>query len=248
VFYYSGHAIKELIDITNAAIHVSNSGDFYPGTSDRVVYITGTEGEVSLAQSLVWEMVGQQAFDDDSLTWEPSVAKENPGEFDSVEVEGKVAVPASFSGFILGKGGKTIQAIAQESSVSLSMDSKECGDLTSERVLSIAGTAASCMNCTSLVLAKLLEMGGGKFEYVQKGTTYPKSLGFSFSASSADNKGDRVVYSHESRDRGGEHKTTGKGRAAGSSNGPSGGGRGTASVDLINSNIHFLFFFLINQE
>lgn len=51
----------------------------------RVIYITGTESEVSLAQSLVWEMIGQQTYDSDgtlNLIWEPSKAKDNPGEYD----------------------------------------------------------------------------------------------------------------------------------------------------------------------
>ena len=34
-FCSSGKAIKDLIEITNASVHVSNSNDFYPGTSDR---------------------------------------------------------------------------------------------------------------------------------------------------------------------------------------------------------------------
>lgn len=36
-----GSAIKELIEITEAKIHVSNISDTYPGTSDRIVYIIG---------------------------------------------------------------------------------------------------------------------------------------------------------------------------------------------------------------
>lgn len=37
------------------------------------------------------------------------------------------------------------------------------------------GTAAGCMNCTSLILSKLLEEG--KISYVVRGTTYPRNLG-----------------------------------------------------------------------
>jgi len=51
----------------------------------RVIYITGSESEVSLAQSLVWEMIGQQTFDSDGslgLGWEPAKAKDSPGEYD----------------------------------------------------------------------------------------------------------------------------------------------------------------------
>jgi hypothetical protein len=92
------------MEITQASVHVSNITDFYPGTNDRslnyslfsitnsnnfnlvrVIYITGSEAEVSLAQSLVWEMIGQQTFDSDGslgLSWEPAKAKDSPGEYD----------------------------------------------------------------------------------------------------------------------------------------------------------------------
>jgi len=173
------------MEISGASVHVSNSMDFYPGTNDRVIYITGTESEVSLAQSLVWEMIGQQTFDSDGslgLGWEPAKAKDSPGEYDNVEVSGKISIPVVLCGVILGRGGATIKAIAEESSVSLVMDGKEMGsEVTQERVLTIVGTAAGCMNCTSLVLAKLLEASpSSRFEYYQKGTTYPRSMLSSF--------------------------------------------------------------------
>lgn len=175
------------MEISGASVHVSNTTDFYPGTNDRVIYITGSESEVSLAQSLVWEMIGQQTFDSDGslgLGWEPAKAKDSPGEYDNVEVSGKVSIPVFLCGVILGRGGATIKAIAEESSVSLVMDGKEMGsEVTQERVLTIVGTAAGCMNCTSLVLAKLLEASpSAHFEYFQKGTTYPRSMLSSFGA------------------------------------------------------------------
>ena len=115
----------------------------------------------------------------------------------SVDVEGKIAIPAALSGVILGRGGATIKAIAEESSTSLVMDGKDQGsEATQERVLSVVGTAAGCMNCTSLVLAKLIEASPeGRFEYSQKGTTYPKSVlsyfGSVVSGSSPGSLGDR---------------------------------------------------------
>lgn len=112
-------------------------------------------------------------------------------------MEGKISIPASLSGVILGRGGATIKAIAEESSTNLVMDGKDHGsEATQERVLTIVGTAAGCMNCTSLVLAKLLEASSeGRFEYFQKGTTYPKSVRSHF-GSIATGKG-----GSDSRDR-----------------------------------------------
>lgn len=89
-----GSLIKELMEITQAEVHVSNATDFYPGTNLRCIYITGSEASVNLAQSLIWEMIGQQTYaqneNNRSLAWHPTVAKNNPGEYDQIEVEGKL--------------------------------------------------------------------------------------------------------------------------------------------------------------
>ena len=36
-----GNSIKELIEITEAKIHVSAAGTVYPGTNERIVFISG---------------------------------------------------------------------------------------------------------------------------------------------------------------------------------------------------------------
>ena len=125
-------------------------------------------------------------------------------------MEGKISIPASLSGVILGRGGATIKAIAEESSTSLVMDGKDHGsEATQERVLTIVGTAAGCMNCTSLVLAKLLEASSdGRFEYFQKGTTYPKSVRSHFGSIATGRGGSE-------RDRGGDRERNGGGGRSG---------------------------------
>ena len=47
------------MEITGARIHVSSSDEVYPGTNDRIVLISGSEGSVSLAQSLIWHLLAQ---------------------------------------------------------------------------------------------------------------------------------------------------------------------------------------------
>jgi hypothetical protein len=94
----SGSSIRELEQITDAQIHISNFNSYYPGTQDRVVFMSGSEPAVTLAQSLMWEMIGQQTYADLStkgaMMWDPSRAKEAPGQYDDVTVEGKISIPA----------------------------------------------------------------------------------------------------------------------------------------------------------
>jgi hypothetical protein len=84
-----GSSIREMESICDASVHISNVTDVYPGTNFRVVYMSGSEPAVTLAQSLMWEMIGQQTYADltgkGPILWNPSSAKDSPGEmaFDS---------------------------------------------------------------------------------------------------------------------------------------------------------------------
>lgn len=177
-----GSAIREMMDITHALIHISNLGENYPGTRERVVYIKGTLASVTLAQSLVWEMIGQQAFADKeptnlggrrNLNWDPAVAKENPGEYDDVEVENRISIPQSVAGAVIGRSGNGLRELSNDCGISVTIDSKEDGEITHERLITLSGSVAGCMKCTSLILKKLANLRE-VYSYFYNGSTYPK--------------------------------------------------------------------------
>jgi hypothetical protein len=79
-----GNVINEIMTITKTKMTISSREVYFPGTESRVVYIVGDETAVLLAQSLVWEMIGQQTDakeggGDNKPGWKPSVARRNPG-------------------------------------------------------------------------------------------------------------------------------------------------------------------------
>lgn len=170
-----GELIRELMKITGASVHVSNSTDYYPGTQLRTVYINGNEASVNLAQSLIWEMIGQQTNavreNNRSLSWHPAAAKASPGEYDDEEVEGWITIPASAGGLIVGKAGSNLRHLHERSGIQLTIDTKEDAEATNERVLTLKGTAAGCMNCTFLVLSQLAA-DSNDYHYTLNGTTY----------------------------------------------------------------------------
>jgi hypothetical protein len=65
-----------------------------------------------------------------------------------------------------------IKSLATESSVEVTLDAKEDADLTLERVLTVSGTVAACMNFTSLILHHLVTLNEAR--YVVNGTTYSR--------------------------------------------------------------------------
>jgi len=194
-----GSAIRDMMDITHALVHISNLGDNYPGTKERIVFIKGTIASVTLAQSLIWEMIGQQKSADNgptnagarrNLTWEPSLAKENPGEYDDIEVENRITIPQAVAGAVIGRNGNGLRQLSEECGITLNIDSKDDGEVTQERLITLCGTVAGCMKCTSLILNKITNLKDS-YAYVYHGTTYPKHVRqFAQKPGSTDNSDD----------------------------------------------------------
>lgn len=167
-----GQSIRDLIEVSGASIHISSINDFYPGTTDRVLYISGSEDSVTTAQSLVWEMIATETNAESSgipADWQPKNAS---GAYDSLNISSKITIPMEAAGLILGKGGANIRAIADSSNTSITISSKEEAELTRERVATISGTTEDCINCTSLILAKLSE-DPDCAQYSTPGSKYP---------------------------------------------------------------------------
>jgi len=168
-----GVAIKELIEVSEARVTVSSVQDVYPGTSERIVLISGSESAVNTAQILVWEMIALNVNSngDKSVSWSPRAATENPGDLGEVPVTGRIAIPAAAGGLILGRQGATIRAISEETGARVQMTSKEEAFFTQERILTISGGTDSCVKCVTLILFKLSEDLEAA-QYVNRGVTY----------------------------------------------------------------------------
>jgi RNA-binding protein Nova len=172
-----GSAIKELIEITEARVTVSSINDVYPGTSERIILISGSQNSVDLAQNLLWDMFALNVSSNGkkNVTWSPRVASQSPGEYDEISVVGKITIPATAGGLLLGRAGSTLRSIAEESGSKVQMTSKEEAMFTQERILNISGNTGSCAKCVSLILAKLAEDIEAA-QYTNRGVTYTSQI------------------------------------------------------------------------
>jgi RNA-binding protein Nova len=168
-----GKAIRDLMEVTGARVNVSSNVDTYPGTTDRIVVITGDFDSVSLAQTMVWEMIGLLTLSEGrrDAEWNPKDVVNDIGQNDDVEVTCKLTVPAAAAGLLLGKGGSNIQATAEESGAAVNLNGKDEAMFTQERIMTISGALGSCVKATNLVLHKLDEPAE-PIAYVYRGTTY----------------------------------------------------------------------------
>jgi len=173
-----GFAMKDLIEITEADIHISNPSSPFPGSQERVLFITGTESSLFLASALIWEMIGQQTHsfvNGMALVWNPAAAKASPGEYDDQEVECRLAIPAACGGRILGRGGAVFRKMSSDHQVETKMSPVQEQEILQERIISIQGTVSGCMAFTAELLSKMLEVPE-ECKYAIQGTAYPREL------------------------------------------------------------------------
>lgn len=168
-----GSAIKELIDVSKARVMVSGPQDVYPGTSERIILLAGGEEAVDSCQTLVWAMIAlnTKTPQGDKSVWSPRSASQSLEEFEDVVVTGKICIPSSAGGLILGRGGSNIKTMMDESGAHLQMTGKEEAFFTQERVITISGTASVCAKAVSLILQRLAT-DEECARYVNRGTTY----------------------------------------------------------------------------
>mmetsp|Transcript_1388 Transcript_1388/g.1393 ORF Transcript_1388/g.1393 Transcript_1388/m.1393 type:complete len:328 (+) Transcript_1388:167-1150(+) len=161
----NGKTIAEMQEECGARIKVSQSSDFYPGTSERTILITGPENNVLQAQELIWQKIAQ--------FYKPY----NEGiEQTSNSISGKILIPTECGGLIIGRGGMTIRSIQEESGARVQVTSKDNPEskISRERILTLSGSLGACIKGSQLVLLKMLE--DPSVTYQNKSTSYGRLL------------------------------------------------------------------------
>lgn len=163
----AGQTISDLQSQTSARIKLSQTGDCYPGTQDRVCLVQGQLDNVKQAAGLLIERLymlqGQQHSQ--QTTWQAASAEPSEKSFDFVV---RLLVPSSSCGMIIGKAGASIKQMEGASGVSsIRLSSKEDSDPstpstgaaggTAERILTLTGpTMKSCLTCFYMVLDRMI--------------------------------------------------------------------------------------------
>lgn len=150
----SGQSISELQAQSSSRIKLSQAGDFYPGTSDRVCLIQGDQAQVKRAISLIIKRIdelqkqaeqrGQQQSHrheeeeekEDQDHGAPSTSNDEKEDADPEDESSsppsfivRVLVPTPACGMIIGRGGSNIKNMAELSGVSsIRLSPKEYGE------------------------------------------------------------------------------------------------------------------------
>lgn len=157
----AGQTISDLQTQSSARIKLSQTGDFYPGTQDRVCLVQGRLDNVKKAVELLLERLFILQEQQHSQPYTVASESRPLSEFKFVV---RVLVPSSSCGMIIGKSGANIKHMEDSSGVSsVRLSPKEGADPSNptaaivsgngERVVTLTGPSLECCTkCVSIIL------------------------------------------------------------------------------------------------
>lgn len=140
-----GSTITDFQSQSGARIQLSRNQEFFPGTTDRIIMISGAINETLKAVELVLVKL---------------LSEIHAEEGDDVEPRTKVRliVPNSSCGGIIGKAGSTIKSFIEESQAGIKISPQDNNYYgLNDRLVTVTGTLDEQMRAIDLILSKLAE-------------------------------------------------------------------------------------------
>lgn len=140
-----GSTITDFQSQSGARIQLSRNNEFFPGTSDRIIMISGGFNEILKATELVLSKL---------------LSEIHAEEGDDVDPRSKVrlVVPNSSCGAIIGKAGATIKSFIEDSQAGIKISPQDNNYIgLNDRLVTLTGSLDEQMRAIDLILAKLTE-------------------------------------------------------------------------------------------
>ncbi|GMH37383.1 hypothetical protein BSKO_05256 [Bryopsis sp. KO-2023] len=145
-----GTNITHLQHHSCARIQLSRSNEFYPGTSERVMLISGTVKSVLTALHLILTKLAPSR--------KSGAQQKSPKHRHARDLGShlKIVMPSIVCGAIIGKRGETIQHFAEDSRATISVSPQDhmCQN-TYNRIVSISGGLQHMLRAVALVVSKV---------------------------------------------------------------------------------------------
>jgi len=185
----SGQTIADLQQESCARIKLSQAGDCYPGTSERICLVQGEVKQVKLGVQLILQKLHETYQEQLEASSDGRGSHHNMKPNSRFNFSVRMLVPSQSCGMLIGRSGSNINKIKEASGVSTIRISSKAPEsssdpnlltesfaiaTTSERTLTISSNdIASCQKCTDLIL----DEGASHpdiFRYVNMTTSYSK--------------------------------------------------------------------------
>lgn len=144
----AGANIEQLQRSSGARIQLSRTGEFFPGTSDRVLLLSGSLHSVLTAIFLILEKVARDAA--------TSKGGKPVGKDGEREDEVKLALSRRLCGLLIGRKGETVKDFIQDSAATIRVQSlAELTPSDPERTICISGARDKVLRAVALILNTL---------------------------------------------------------------------------------------------
>lgn len=143
-----GVTISEFQAQSGARIQLSRNREFFPGSTDRILLLTGSVNAILTALHLI---LSKLLAEDPGLAAAPV-----DGVKDGEKV--KLAVPSAVCGGIIGKGGSTIRSYVEDSGANIKLSGQDAMTPgVNERIITITGTLEQQLRAVALIINKMSE-------------------------------------------------------------------------------------------
>ncbi|KAL0401636.1 UNVERIFIED_CONTAM: protein BTR1 [Sesamum latifolium] len=140
-----GSTINDIQSQSGARIQLSRNFECFPGTSDRIIMVSGTVDNILNAVNLILSKLLDEFYAEDG------------GEVDP-ESKTRLVVPNSSCGGIIGKGGAIIRSLMEDSRASIKISPQDnYYPGLHDRLVTVAGALGEQMRAIELILLKLVE-------------------------------------------------------------------------------------------
>lgn len=186
----AGSTISELQSLSGSRIKLSQAGECFPGTNERVCLIQGEVERMKAGIHLILQRFILANDSDDENDNDPDEGDEADGLDEehriSTSFHLKVLIPSSACGMLIGRNGRHIKSIGTNSQTKIQLGQKEeiSSITTGERIFSIQGGKENVLHCVNLLIEciekEIEEVAGAEensvWRYVNMTTGYSKAV------------------------------------------------------------------------
>ncbi|KAL6545391.1 hypothetical protein OROGR_009265 [Orobanche gracilis] len=140
-----GSTINDIQSQSGARIQLSRNFEYFPGTSDRIIMVSGQVDDILKAVDLILSKLLDEFYVQDGDETVP-------------ESKIRLVVPNSSCGRIIGKGGSIIRMLIEDSRTSIKISPQDnYYPGVHDRLVTVTGALGEQMRAVELILLKLVE-------------------------------------------------------------------------------------------
>jgi len=143
-----GKGGANLVDLKGrygASIRLSHNREFYPGTDERIVILTGEVSQIIDLNNYIIDKVHQNMAE----------GAGKRGRDDRRGQQIKIVMPNSTAGIIIGRNGATIKELQEETKTKIMLTGRDESKVRGERLLTISGNTEQRIEAAGKIISKI---------------------------------------------------------------------------------------------